>query len=92
MRHRPRRRGPLSNVVLLRSLLVATLFLSALHARGETVATSPGEEARWQAKTLFLLGARADYSGAQGRVTARRHHHRAESLPSAASRSMLRAS
>ena len=72
MRHRPKRRASLWNGFLLRSLLVATLFLSALHARGETPATSLGEGARWQAETVFRLTARTDYAGTQGHVTRRR--------------------
>lgn len=69
MRRRSRRQASLPDIGFpLRVLLVATGLLSALHARGEMVATSPGEEARWQAKAVFELGARADYVGAQGHV------------------------
>jgi drug/metabolite transporter (DMT)-like permease len=69
MKHRPKEQASLPKVGLLpRSLLVATLLLSAPHVRGET---SPGEEARWQAKTVFELAARVDYVSAEGHVSRR---------------------
>ena len=71
MTHRPERRAPPSSVgALPRSLLVAMGLLAALHARGETIATSRGA-ARWQAETVFQLAARADYVGSEGRARRR---------------------
>jgi hypothetical protein len=72
MRHRPKRQASPPKINFLRaSLLVAIGLLSALPARGETAASSPGEEARWQPKTVLQFAVRADYVGAQSRATRR---------------------
>jgi hypothetical protein len=71
MTHRPKRRAPLSTSgSLARALLVAIGLLGALHARGETVATSRGEAQR-RAQTVFQLAARADYVGTAGHARRR---------------------
>jgi hypothetical protein len=70
MRHGPKRRASRWNA-FLRSLLVATLLSSAVHARSVTAATSSDEEARWRGEAVFQLAARADYAGTQGQVSRR---------------------
>jgi len=72
MRDRTRKRASLPDVSFLpRLLLVAIGLLSTLQARGETTATNPSEEARWQAETVFQFAARTDYASTQGHVRRR---------------------
>jgi hypothetical protein len=64
MRHRPDARASRSHIGFLpRATLVAIGVLSALQARGETAAPSPGAEPRWPAAIEFELAARTDYVG-----------------------------
>jgi hypothetical protein len=69
MRCRQKRRASPANISFLsRSLFVAIGLLSTLQASGEAAATSPGDEARWQAETVFQLTERSDHARTQGHL------------------------